>query len=74
MKKMKILTRKKQDEILKILTANRIIMCKTYIEPISYGCLIENIVDAAYLVGGMAGVEKVQASFEKYIGKHCTTD
>lgn len=62
---MKILTRRQQDEILKMLTANHIIADK-YMSTEGYGQTLMNISDIAFLVGGISGIQKVTNSVEKW--------
>lgn len=62
---MKILTRKQQDEILKRLAANHI-MADKYMSIEGYGNTLENIINIAYLVGGMKGMLKVQNTAERW--------
>lgn len=63
---MKILTRKQQDEILKMLCANHIIANHSMMEIESYCQFIENTADLAYLVGGMKGMLKVKNTVGKW--------
>lgn len=56
---MKILTRKKQDEILKRLTANEIIAMKC-LEPEELEYFIRNSAYAVYEIGGIKGMQKVR--------------
>ena len=62
---MKILTRKQQDEILKMLTANHII-ADNYMSIEGYGHTLENIFDIAYLVDGAKGMLKVRNTVERW--------
>lgn len=62
---MKILTKKQQDEILKMLTANHIIADK-YMAIEGYGHTLENICDIAYLVGGEEGMLKMQMTVRNW--------
>ena len=57
---MKILTKKKVDEILKRITANKIIAIKYITIPEANGVFSENSSEIAYLVGGIKGMCKVQ--------------
>ena len=63
---MKILTRKQQDEILKMLSANLIIAFETKMSPEFIDKTISNIFDIAYTVAGMDGDEKVHNTAEKW--------
>ena len=55
---MKILTRKKQDEIIKRLAANEIIAIP-YLEPESFEKYIDNSANIVYDIGGIKGLSKV---------------
>ena len=67
-RKMKILTRKQQDEILKLLAANRVIMHHSTIELDHYTTLLENSSEIANLVGGVQGMVKVQNTVTNCLG------
>lgn len=62
---MKILTRKQQDEILKILVANHII-ADEYMNVDGYGQTLMNISDIAFLVDGLSGMRKVWDTAERW--------
>ena len=66
---MKILTRKKQDEILKHLTANLIIDSDaiTDIESLRYA--VDNAFEIAILVDGINGLNKVHNTASQYVSK-----
>lgn len=57
---MKILSKKKIDEILKRITANEIIAIETPMDVDKHTYMTENNADIAYLVGGIKGMTKVQ--------------
>lgn len=62
---MKILTKKKIDEILKRVTANEIIAIE-YMEDIdAHTKLIENNADIAFIVGGCEGMAKIQNTLKR---------
>lgn len=65
---MKILTKKKCDEILKRITANEIIyielMCGLH-DMEAETKMIENRAEIAYIVGGIKGVTKVQNTLKQ---------
>lgn len=63
---MKILTRKQQDEILKLLSANHII-ADNYMDIVGYGQTLMNISDIAFLIDGISGVRKVGNTVERWI-------
>ena len=62
---MKILTRKQQNEILKILAANHII-ADEYMPAEGYGETLGNIYEAAYLIDGVEGMVAVQNTAERW--------
>lgn len=62
---MKILTRKQQDEILKLLSANHII-ADEYMPVEGYGETLGNIYEAAYLIDGVEGMVAVQKTAERW--------
>ena len=62
---MKIITKKKADEILKRITANEII-CIEYIKDIeAYTKLSENNTDIAFEIGGAKGMIKIQNTLKR---------
>ena len=62
---MKILTKKKADEILKRITANEIIGIE-YIDDIgAHTKFSENNADSAFEVGGVKGMVKVQNTLKR---------
>lgn len=63
---MKILTKKKQDEILKMLSANHIIVNHSTMDTEHYCKFIENTADLAFLVGGIEGMLKVQNTVKNW--------
>lgn len=63
---MKILSKKKCDEILKRIVANEIIQIEYGLRDIeSETKATENRADIAYLVGGIKGMNKVQNTVHK---------
>ena len=63
---MKIITKKKADEILKRIIANEIIGIE-YIEDIdAHTKFSENNADIAFEIGGMEGMTKVQNTLKVY--------
>lgn len=63
---MKILTRKKQDEILKRLSANNIIVI-SYLEPESFEKFIDNSANIVYDIGGIKGMNKVRNTITNWL-------
>ena len=63
---MKILTRKQQDEILKMLSANLIVALQTEMSPEFIDKTISNIYDIAYTAAGIEGTEKVHNTVEDW--------
>lgn len=63
---MKILTRKQQDEILKMLSANLIIALQAEMSPEFIDKTISNIYDTAYTAAGIEGAEKVHNTVENW--------
>lgn len=63
---MKILTRKKQDEILKRLAANNIIAIPC-LRPESFEKFIDNSVNIVYDIGGIKGLNKVSNTITKWL-------
>ena len=62
---MKIITKKKADEILKRITANEIIGIE-YIKDIeAYTKLLENNTDIAFEIGGIKGMTKIQNTLKR---------
>ena len=70
---MKILTKKKQNEILKMLAANHIIADK-YMDVEGYGHTLGNICDIAYLVGGEEGMLKMQMTVRNWTNRGESND
>ena len=64
---MKILTRKKQDEILKRIAANLIIDGDTSMDEESFRCAIDNAYEIAILVDGINGLDKVHNMASQYV-------
>lgn len=64
---MKLLTTKKQDELLKRLTANLIIAHSEHINYKSFDKFLENTLECAYAIGYLGGAGKVLNTFSKYI-------
>ena len=63
---MRILTKKKQDEILKLLAANEIIATKGLkAEYLDSFC--DNSINAVYAIGGIKGLQKVINTLENYL-------
>ena len=63
---MKILTRKKQDEILKRMAANEIIAIAC-LEPEIYKKFIDNSTNIVYYIGGIKGTNKVTSTIKKWL-------
>lgn len=63
---MKILTRKKQDEILKRMVANEIIAVSC-LKPESFEKFIDNSTNIVYDIGGIKGLNKVSNTITKWI-------
>lgn len=74
---MKILTRKSQDQILKLVTACSII-ANHAIDSVKmtedYEKMIENLCDISFEAGGIKGMEKVQRTVEKYFKDNGISD
>ena len=70
---MKILTKKQCDEILKRICANEIIQmeCSIFDDIEAEAKMIENRADIASIVGGIKGMEKVQATIRQRTIKTC---
>ena len=62
---MKILTKKKIDEILKRIIANEIISIETPMDINKIECMDENNCEIAFLVGGIEGMCKVLNTLRK---------
>ena len=65
---MKILTKKKCDEILKRITANEIIHIELHCgmhDMEAATKMIENRAEIAYIVGGIKGIDKVQNTLKQ---------
>lgn len=63
---MKILSKKKCEEILKIITANEIIQTEYGLHDIEAEAeATENRAEIAYIVGGINGMNKVQNTLRK---------
>lgn len=64
---MKILTKKKCDEILKRVCANEIIQmeCSVFDDVEAETKMIENRAEIAYIVGGVKGMNKVRATIHQ---------
>lgn len=63
---MKILTRKKQDEILKRLSANEIIAISC-LKHESFEKFIDNSANIVYNIGGIKGLNKVSNTITKWL-------
>ena len=67
---MKILTKKKQEEILKRLVANSIIFIEGNKDEEYIGYFAENTTEISFLVGGLKGMEKVtNTTHKRFFGK-----
>lgn len=66
---MKIITKKKADEILKRITANEIIGIECIEDIEAHTKFIENNANIVYEVGGIKGIVKVQNTLEQRL-KH----
>ena len=62
---MKIITKKKADEILKRITANEIIGIECIEDIEAYTKFIENNANIAFEVGGIKGILKVRNTLER---------
>lgn len=62
---MKILTKKKVDEILKRIAANEIIASESIEDINAYDKVVENNAEMAFLVGGLKGMNKVRYTLYK---------
>ena len=70
---MKLITSKKQDELLKRLTANLIIAYDfwkntEHIDVESFDKFLDNTLECAYTIGYFGGTGKVLNTFSKYMG------
>ena len=63
---MKILTRKKQNEILKLLAANEIIAINS-LNTEDFESFIDNSANAVYAISGIKGMQKVRNTVENWI-------
>lgn len=63
---MKILTRKKQNEILKLLAANEIIAINS-LNTEDFESFIDNSAKAVCAIGGIKGMQKVRNTIENWI-------
>ncbi len=66
---MKILTRKRQDDILKLLTANLTISINTSMDVESFHYTVDNIYEIATIVDGLNGLNKVHNTCSRYVSK-----
>lgn len=66
---MKILSKKKVDQILKIISENEIIFIESNIPSKYHDQMIENNAKMAYMVGGAIGVFKIISELKRYGGK-----
>ena len=62
---MKIITKKKADEILKRITANEIIGIECIKDIEAYTKLSENNTDIAFEIGGIKGITKIQNTLKR---------
>ena len=62
---MKIITKKKADEILKRITANEIIGIECMDDIEAYTKFSENNVDIAFEIGGIKGMTKIQNTLKR---------
>ena len=62
---MKILTKKKVDEILKRITANEIIAIESFEDINAYDKVAENNAEMAFLVGGINGMNRIRDTLYK---------
>lgn len=63
---MRILTKKKQDEILKLLAANEIIAING-LKPEYRDSFGDNSINAVCAIGGIKGLQKVRNTLENYL-------
>lgn len=64
---MKIITRKKADEILKRITANEIIAFRYINDVDAYTNFVKNNASIAFEIGGFEGANKVLNTAKKYL-------
>ena len=62
---MKIITKKKADEILKRITANEIIGIECIEDIEAYTKFIENNADIAFEIGGIKGMTKIKNTLKR---------
>ena len=62
---MKILTKKKVDEILKRIIENEILASESIMDIKSYDKVVENNAEMAFLVGGINGMNKIRDTLYK---------
>ena len=63
---MRILTKKKQDEILKLLAANEIIAING-LKPEYFDSFGDNSINVVYAIGGIKGLQKVKNTLKNYL-------
>ena len=63
---MRILTKEKQEEILKLLAANEIIAING-LRPEYRDSFGDNSINAVYAIGGIKGLQKVRNTLENYL-------
>ncbi len=63
---MRILTKKKQDEILKLLAANEIIAING-LKTEYHDSFCDNSINAVYAIGGIKGLQKIRNTLENYL-------
>lgn len=64
---MKLLTAKKQDELLERLATNLIIAYNEHIDIKSFDKFLENTYECAYAIGHFDGMEKVHNTITRYL-------
>ena len=64
---MKLITAKKQDELLERLAANLIIACNEHIGIKSFDEFLDNTMECAYAIGSFDGTGKVLNAFSKHL-------
>ena len=64
---MKLLTAKKQDELLERLAANLIIAYNEHIDIKSFDKFLDNTYECAFAIGYFYGAEKVHNTFLKHL-------
>lgn len=62
---MKILTKKKVDEILKRIAENEILASESIMDIKAYDKVVENNAEMAFLIGGLNGINKVRYTLYK---------